>query len=48
MCALTLLGRSAASFPPIEFVAVAPADVSAAAEAFVRVNDPHIYLVTAR
>lgn len=47
VCALTLLGRSAASLPPVEFVAIPPADVSAAAEAFVRVNDPHIYVVTA-
>src|SRR5689334_22734703 len=46
VCALTLLGRSEASFPPIEFVSDVPADVSAAAEAFARVNDRHIYVVT--
>lgn len=47
VCALTLLNRSESSFPPIHFVSVAPADVSAQAEAFTRVNDRHIYLVTA-
>ena len=48
-CALTLLGRSVSSFPPIEFVTTVPADVSPAAEAYVRVNDPRIFLVkTAR
>jgi hypothetical protein len=46
VCALTLLGRSERSFPPIQFVSVIPADVSAAAEAFARVNDRHIYIVT--
>ena len=45
-CALTLLGRSVGSFPPIEFVARVPADVSAAAEAYVRINDRRIFLVT--
>ena len=48
VCALTLLGRSAASFPPIEFLTVAPPDVSKQAEAYVRVNDPHIYVITTR
>ena len=46
VCALTLLGRSESSFPPIHFVSVVPADVSAEAEAFTRINDRHIYLVT--
>jgi hypothetical protein len=46
VCVLTLLGRSSASLPPIEFVAVRPADVSPRAEAFVRPGDPRIYLVT--
>ena len=46
VCALTLLGRSERSFPPIHFLNVAPADVSVEAEAFTRVNDPHLYLVT--
>ena len=45
-CALTLLGRSVSSFPPIEFVTTAPADVSPGAEAYVRVNDTRIFLVT--
>ena len=45
-CALTLLGRNVSSFPPIEFVARVPVDVSAAAEAYVRVNDNRIFLVT--
>jgi len=47
VCALTLLGRSEHSFPPIHFVSALPADVSAEAEAFTRVNDRHIYLLTA-
>ena len=46
-CALTLLGRSVSSFPPIEFVTTIPADVSPGAEAYVRVNDRRIFLVTA-
>ena len=45
LCALTLLGRSEASFPPIAFIETPP-NVSAGAEGFVRDNDPHIYLVT--
>ena len=46
VCALTLLNRSESSFPPIHFLSVVPADVSAEAEAFTRINDRHIYLVT--
>lgn len=46
VCALTMLGRSERSFPPIQFVDSVPAGASAGAEAFVRVNDPHIYVVT--
>lgn len=46
VCALTLLGRSSASFPPIEFVANPPAAVSSRAEAYVRPNDPRIFVVT--
>jgi hypothetical protein len=46
VCVLTLLGRSSASFPPIEFVDVRPADVSVHAEAFVRIGEPRIYLIT--
>ena len=48
VCALTLLGRGAGSFPPIEFLTVAPPDVSVQAEAYVRINDPHIYVITTR
>ena len=46
VCALALLTRSAASFPPIQLVDAPPADVSANAEAFVRTGDRTIYLVT--
>jgi hypothetical protein len=46
VCVLTLLGRSSASLPPIEFVSVHPADVSAHADAYVRPGDPRIFLVT--
>ena len=45
-CALTLLGRSVSSFPPIEFVTTLPADASPQTEAYVRVNDKRIFLVT--
>jgi hypothetical protein len=45
-CALTLLTRSAASLPPIEFVDVPPADVSSQAHGFVREGEARIYLVT--
>jgi len=46
VCALELLGRSEASFPPIAFVQMHPADVSARAEAYVRSGDTTIYLIT--
>lgn len=46
VCALSLLGRSAASFPPIVFVEDPPPDVSLQAEAFVREGDPRIQLLT--
>jgi hypothetical protein len=46
VCALDLLGRSVTSFPPIAFVDTRPPDVSDRAEAFVRVGDPTIYLLT--
>jgi hypothetical protein len=46
VCALTLLGRSESSFPSIRFVTNVPADASAAAEAFVRVNYANIYVIT--
>lgn len=45
-CALTLLGRSAASLPPIQFVDSPPANVSRNAEAFVVRGEPEIFLVT--
>ena len=46
LCALNMLGRSEASFPPIMMVSTLPASVSAGAEGYVRHNDAHIYLVT--
>lgn len=46
VCALDLLGRSVTSLPPIAFVDIRPPDVSARAEAFVRIGDPTIYLLT--
>lgn len=45
-CALTLLTRSAASLPPIELVDVPPVHVSSQANAFVKVGEARIYLVT--
>jgi hypothetical protein len=45
-CALSVLGRSEASMPRIELIDVAPADVSAGAEAFVRRDTGTIYLIT--
>ena len=46
VCALSLLHRSVASFPPIEFVASRPAHVSPNADAFVPLGDTRIYLIT--
>jgi len=46
VCALTLLTRTADSFPPITFVQEIPADVSAHAEAFVRAGEHRIYVIT--
>ena len=46
LCALNMLGRSQASFPPIALVTAMPANASAGAEGYVRQDDPHIYLVT--
>jgi hypothetical protein len=46
VCALTLLGRSEKSFPPITLIHTAPVDVSPQAEAYVRVNDDRIYVLT--
>src|SRR5688500_4092068 len=46
VCALEMLFRSAATFPPIVLIETRPADVSAAAEAFVRRNPDTIYVLT--
>lgn len=46
LCALHMLGRSEASFPPITMIDTVPPNVSAGAEGYVRHNDTHIYLVT--
>jgi hypothetical protein len=46
VCALNLLGRSANSFPPIEFVQTAPAEASRWVEAYVGPTDRKIYIVT--
>jgi hypothetical protein len=46
VCALSVLGRSPGSFPPIEFVHTPPVGVSAGAEAFVRDGERRIFLVT--
>jgi hypothetical protein len=43
-CALSVLGRSESSMPPIKLVDVAPIDVSTGAEGFVRHGT--IYLIT--
>jgi hypothetical protein len=45
-CALNMLGRSAASLPPIELVQTVPVDVTPTAEGFVRLGDRRIYLLT--
>jgi hypothetical protein len=45
-CALSVLGRSESSMPRIELIDVAPIDVSAGAEAFVRRDTGNIYLIT--
>lgn len=47
VCALELLTKSAAAFPPIALTDVRPADVSPGAEAFVRQGERRIYLMTA-
>jgi hypothetical protein len=46
VCALTLLHRSAASFPPIELVETRPAAVSPNADAYVPAGATRIYLMT--
>src|SRR4029453_10434180 len=45
-CALTLLGRSERTMPPIVLVDHPPSHASAGAEAFVSLPDPNIYVVT--
>jgi hypothetical protein len=46
VCALTLLQRGAASFPPIELVEMRPRYVSANADAYVPLGHARIYLIT--
>ena len=46
VCALNLLGRSASSFPPIEFIGTAPLGASPGVEAYVGPIDRKIYIVT--
>ena len=45
-CALSVLGRSPSSMPPIELLDIAPPDVSMGAEGFVRRGSRTIYLIT--
>ena len=45
-CALSVLGRSASSMPPIELIDTAPPEVSVGAEAFVLRDSRTIYLIT--
>jgi hypothetical protein len=42
VCALSLLGRSERSMPPIELIEIAPPEVSVGAEAFVRQGRIHL------
>ena len=44
-CALSVLGRSEQSMPPIVVVQAPPKHASIQAEAFVSLPDPHIYIV---
>ena len=46
VCALDILGRSAATFPPIILLAERPLDVSHMAEAFTRTGVVAIYVLT--
>ena len=46
VCALDILGRSAATFPPIILLAERPPDVSHMAEAFTRTGVEAIYVFT--
>jgi hypothetical protein len=45
-CALSVLGRSESSMPPIALIDIAPPEVSTGAEAFVRGESRTIYLIT--
>ena len=45
-CALALLGKSETTMPPIVLVDVPPINASADVEAYVRLNDDTIYVVT--
>ena len=45
-CALSLLGRSEKSFPPITLVEAPPKHASIQADAFVSLPNPHIFVVT--
>ena len=45
-CALSLLGRSEKTFPPVTLVAAPPKHASIQTDAFVSLPDPHIYVVT--
>jgi hypothetical protein len=45
-CALSVLGRSESSMPPIELIDTVPQDVSVNAEAFVRRDTRTIYVIT--
>jgi hypothetical protein len=46
VCALQLLGRSAAALPPIELVATAPPGIAANVDAFVRAGSGVISILT--
>ena len=45
-CAIALLGRTPASFPPVALVAFPPPEVSRNADAFVRRGNPTIHVIT--
>jgi len=46
VCAMSVLGRSERSMPPVELIEVVPPDATAGVEAFVRQNTGTIYLIT--
>ena len=45
-CALSVLGRSESSMPPIELIELPPPEVSVGAEAYVRRDTQTIYVIT--